>query len=279
MERKFPKLEPLPKEETPAPLIIPKREKPVEKPEETTEKPEETPADETSAEKITEPVAETSPAEEKASAEARAEALIMSHTAKIKPNTKSKAPLTIIGILAGLAIAVGILFASGVIKLEFPNNPSSDNPKTPLPALAGKLCEESHDNHNWDFLFKDENGDEDKDAAPYIGGEEIKEYVLNQKACTIDYTKEESDAPNFEFIYIVLGDDYENIGALKEVLTTLAEYQDVKKNTDKYFLSVAKSTSPYIYLAAYGRAVVETYADDEETAETILKELNFPDYK
>ena len=270
MERKFPKLEPLPKEETPAPLIIPKREKPVEKPEETTEKPEETPAVETSAEKITEPVAETSPAEEKASAEARAEALIMSHTAKIKPNTKSKAPLTIIGILAGLAIAVGILFASGVINFELPNNPSGGESKIPNTTTAKLFCE--NEGHKFGHLYDDE------DAAPFIGGEELKEYVSGQYSCSMAEYTEDSAEPTFDFVYMALGDEYENIEALKEVLTLLGKYQNVKKNTDKYFLSVAESTSPYIYLAAYGRAVVEIYADDEETAETVLRELNFPNY-
>lgn len=269
MERKFPKLEPLPKEETPAPLIIPKREKPAEEPEKT-------PAVETPAETVTEPVVETSPTEEKTSAEARAEALIMSHTAKIKPKTRSKGPLAIICVLAGLAIAAAILFASGVIKLPTATTggggSSEGGSKIPYPEAAKLFCE-SHEGYDFDYLYGD------KDAAPFIGGEELSEYVSGQWSCSTTNRTEEGDAPTFDFIYMALKENYEDIEVLKEVLTALAEYQDVKKNTDEYFLSVAKSTSPYIYLAAYGQAVVEIYADDEATTETILKELNFPDYK
>ncbi len=256
MERIIPKLEPLPKEETPAPLAIPKREKPAEKPEET-------PAVETPT--------ETKPTEQEISAEARAEALIMSHTSKTKPKTRSKGPLAIICVLAGLAIAAAILFASGVFNFDS-MKPQAET-KFPNTATAMKFCKAK----GYDFkrLYDDE------DASPFIGGEEISEYVSGQWSCSMtDRTEEnDDDAPIFDFIYMALNDDYENIEALKEVLAPLAEYQDVKKNTDEYFLSIARSTAPYIYLAAYKQAVVEIYADDEETAETVLRELNFPNYK
>lgn len=260
MERIFPKLEPLPKEETPAPLVIPKREKPAEKPEET-------PAVETPT--------ETKPTEQEISAEARAEALIMSHTSKTKPKTRSKGPLAIICVLAGLAIAAAILFASGVIKLKTATTGgggSSEGSKIPY-ADGAKLFCESHEGYDFDYLYGD------KDAAPFIGGEELSEYVSGQWSCSTTNRTEEGDAPTFDFIYMALKENYEDIEVLKEVLAPLTEYQEVKKNTDEYFLSIARNTSPYIYLAVYKQAVVEIYADDEETAETVLRELNFPNYK
>ena len=263
MERKFPKLEPLPKEETPPPFVIKKREKVEEKPEvKPEEKPEETPAIKT-----------TVKTEEKPDPDALAEALIMSHTAKTKAKSKHNGLFMLFGVFIGLGIAVAVLFFSGVLKFEVPKTIVEE--KFPSTSAAKIFCE-SHEKYKFGYLYEDEDGNSIKDATPFIGGEEIKEYVSGQWACSPERTEELSEEANFDFIYMGLSIDYKNNEALKNNLAILAEYQTTIKNEDDYFIVRSSSGSPYIYTAAYKSAVVQIYAEDTETAENILKELNFP---
>lgn len=263
MERKMPKLVPLPKEETPAPLAIPKRE-PKEKPEII---PEEIPALETAE--------EPAPVEKPDTADARAEALIMAHTAKTATKKKHNAAFLFLGIFIGLAIAIGILFTSGAINLDFlKKQPTESGSSGPNLTAAGSLC--TGRGYKWGYIHVDEDGSESDDVAPFIGGEEIKEYVSKQRTCRPEEYTEES---SFEFTYMALKDEYtfNNIKELKDTLATLAEYQKVLEDSDEFFKIVSRNTSPFIYLVAYKSAVVELYANDIETAENVLKELGFPD--
>lgn len=266
MERKMPKLVPLPKEETPAPLVIPKREpktKPEDKPEII---PEETPALET--------VEEPAPVEKPDTADARAEALIMAHTAKTATKKKHNAAFLFLGVFIGLAIAVGILFASGAINLDFLKpKPTSDGNSYPNTDIAKSFCE-THAGYKYDYLYGD------PEATPYLFGDQISDHFTRQYACSIDRTEDNptEEESSFDYIYMAFDTNYEDNESLKTAISAFAEYLEQDKITKKtdYIKIVSRSEAPFIYLVAYKQGVVEVYADDEDVVKNILKELNFP---
>ena len=71
--------------------------------------------------------------------------------------------------------------------------------------------------------------------------------------------------------------NYEDIEGLRNSFSsTASDYLTVLEDSEEYYKALS-STSPYIYLAVYKRAIVLLYANNIDTAETLLKELKFPD--
>ncbi len=296
---------PLPKEKTPEPLVIPAREKtePAVKPSnlpnddeknrpmpraEHVEKTEvenspepnddekNTPMDTEAHEETHEEKAPVDPsikaaiAEETKDASAIADAIIMSHTAATKTSSKHKSNVaTFIVLILGVLAVLAVLFFGGVIKIG--GGGSGDEP-APLddprgPRLAKKVCE-AHENYQFEKLTN-------QDDWYIMGNENADASVRNQYTCKY---KEDMERPEetFEFTFVVLNENYEDIEGFKDYLSSTSEYYTILEDSDEFFKCLT-STNPHIYLSVYKTSFIHLYASDVDTAEKLLKDLKFPD--
>ena len=170
----LPNLKPLPKEKTPDPIVIPKREKEVKKPASL-------PNDDVKNTPM--PIIEhIEPVEEKkletkeehhetpTDASAIADAIIMSHTATTAKSQPKHSLTTIIAITIGLIVAAAVLLLSGVIKIG-DNTPAKPEQIYPSGKLAKTICEQ---NENYEFK---------RDNSGYFLGIDIEDEITYQHVC------------------------------------------------------------------------------------------------
>ena len=211
--------------------------------------------------------------EETKDASAIADAIIMSHTATTKTASKRKSNIaTLIVLILSIIAVFAVLFFGGIIKIG--DNQSGegvvplDDPRGPR--LAKKVCE-SYD--NYEFIKLKEGEDEEW----YVVGGEADAEVKNQYICRFDPEKEdERPEDTFEFTFVVLNENYEDIDGFKDYLSSTSEYYTILEDSDEFFKCLT-STNPHIYLTVYKTSLIHLYSSNVETAEKLLKDLKFPD--
>ena len=252
----------------------------------------------------------TASGDQKPDPNALAEALIMTHQSKTRKASKNKKSVFVfIALIIGLAIAFGVLVASGIIRLDFSqffggNGGSGGNggggsstSQGPTAELAKSVC----DAYGFDFHY-------DEDTANFFGGDELDGMVFKKYICEPQQKSTKSGAINpvaeayamddedeedeesetktikvkegadFYFRYMILNQDYDTIKGLKTHFDELKNYYNVNEDSDgKFFKAFHYRSDEYTYIVAYKQGIIEIASDDYDVIEDILVDIGFPD--